>query len=151
MFRQSLLLIGAVYLHTLLAESTLDTDTQNHNTLHLSYDDDDDNLLYCYLQMNEGAPEIPNSDECTMTLRINGKVRQNYSVEGPRRIILSKYTAMLRVTASCSATCTSDRNIETVEIEIDYSSLFIWTCVGAVLGFIFLLGLFIYWVECYRA
>ena len=148
MFRQSLLLLGAIFLHTLLAESSLDTEPHNHNTLHLSYDDD---LLYCYIKMNEGAPEIPNSDECAMSLRINGKVRVNFSVEGPRRIILSKYTAMLRVTASCSARCTSDTNIETVEIEIDYSSLFIWTCVGAVLGFIFLLGLFIYWVECYRS
>ena len=129
MFRFSLLLLGAVFLHTLLTQTTLNnTDLQNYNAVNLTFID---KVLDCKI-VNKGGPLILDPEQCHMFLYISNKPLSEVS----GTTISHKYTALLKVTARCAATCTNDTNIRPMELEIN-TVVFIGMCAGA--GVVFLL------------
>ena len=126
MFRFSVLLFCIFYIDTFYTQ--VNTYTQGTNYVNLTFHD---KVFNCKL-VNKGEL-IFNKDDCHMFIYINNK-----QVAATSGVTIShKYTALLKVTARCDASCIEDPNIVSMEMEIN-KVIFIGMCAGAAAVFLLL-------------
>ena len=132
MFRLSLLLLGVLFIDTLLTQTYIaDNNNQYHNAVNLTFHD---KVLNCKIE-NRGGP-LYDWEKCLMFLYINNKLVSH--VTGI--VITHKYSALLKSTVKCAAKCEPDHGSEIIPMELEINKMvFIGMCVGAVVVFLLLL------------